>query len=67
MRVSFAAYDTDLHRYMTDDEVRIAPSGQIYYANTPGDWQPLAETAEWIVIKSIGVKPLPGVAGEEKQ
>lgn len=54
-KLIFKAYDHDLHRWLRDDEVRIAPSGQIWYNNsTQGEiWEPLHDTAEWLTIEAV--------------
>lgn len=54
MKLLFRIYDTSRHVYLTDDECRIAPSGQVWInmATAPlEDWQRVAETVEDIVLE----------------
>jgi hypothetical protein len=56
-KIIFKAYDHDLHRFMRANEVRIDPSGQVWYNNSADAgleiWEPLAETAEWLTIEAV--------------
>lgn len=55
IKIIYKAYDRDLHRYLRDDEVRIAPSGQVWYNNSEVGqiWEPLSDSAEWLVIEKV--------------
>lgn len=54
-RIIFKAYDHDLHRFMNANEVRIDPTGQVWYNNsTVGEiWEPLHPNAEWLTIEAV--------------
>lgn len=54
-KIIFKAYDHDLHRWLRADEVRVDPTGQVWYNNSAvGEiWEPLADTAEWLTIEAV--------------
>ena len=56
-KIIFKAYDHDLHRWLRANEVRIDPTGQVWYNNSADAgleiWEPLADTAEWLTIEAV--------------
>lgn len=56
-KIIFKAYDHDLHRWLRANEVRIDPTGQVWYNNSADAgleiWEPLHENAEWLTIEAV--------------
>jgi len=56
MKLIYKAWDGDRHRFLTENEVLIGPSGKIWYNNATVEfpiWEPLPDGAEWLTIKSV--------------